>query len=209
LEDSYKRQSIDKYPYQMILGDLNTMSHGVARLVPYLCCDFLRFATIGIFEAEWWQENILNVLQDGDEKNQNHNLNKAPYNNIISTNDCIRLKNNHFYDPYCMRNDITLINVKGLFYGKLDWILLRGFEVIDKGLDNLDYKYSDHRLLFTIISPSLFLSSNNDDPGIYSHKLYSEDNIIKIRKQKNRDNTYYNKIIFLCCFVIFIYYFLL
>lgn len=194
----------------MILGDLNTMSHGVARLVPYLCCDFLRFASIGFFEAEWWEKNILNVLQDGDKKNPNHNLIKSPYNNsVISTNDCLRLKNNHFYDPFCFRHDVTLVNVKGLFYGKLDWIFLRGFEVVDKGLDNMDYKYSDHKLLYAIISPSLFLSSNNDDPGIYSRKLYTDDKIIKIRKENNNDKMYYNKIklFFLFVFIFIVYYY--
>jgi hypothetical protein len=47
--------------HQVILGDLNTMAHSVARLSPNYCCDRLRWGSLGCCEAAWWQRNVLAV----------------------------------------------------------------------------------------------------------------------------------------------------
>lgn len=50
------------YPCQAILGDLNTMAHSVARLSPNYCCDGMRWRSLGLSEAVWWQRNVLAVM---------------------------------------------------------------------------------------------------------------------------------------------------
>lgn len=50
--------------HQAILGDLNTMAHGIARLSPHYCCDRMRLWSIGKEEAQFWQENVLSVADD-------------------------------------------------------------------------------------------------------------------------------------------------
>jgi hypothetical protein len=47
--------------HQAILGDLNTMAHGIARLSPHYCCDRMRIWTIGRPEAHFWHHNLLSV----------------------------------------------------------------------------------------------------------------------------------------------------
>lgn len=41
----------------VIAGDLNTMGNGLVRLSPVHCTDRLRFKTLGMTEAEWWESN--------------------------------------------------------------------------------------------------------------------------------------------------------
>ena len=48
-----------RVPHQAILGDLNTLANGVARLSPYYCCDRMRWWTLGWFEAEVWDQCVL------------------------------------------------------------------------------------------------------------------------------------------------------
>jgi hypothetical protein len=45
----------------VIMGDLNTMANGVARLSPHYCCDQLRWRTLGVSEACWWNKHIFGV----------------------------------------------------------------------------------------------------------------------------------------------------
>ena len=61
--------------HQVILGDLNTMAHGVARLSPLYCCDAMRWRTLGRTEAHFWHHHVLSVAdpshlpeQDGTER---------------------------------------------------------------------------------------------------------------------------------------------
>eukprot|EP00951_Prasinocladus_malaysianus_P013726 scaffold104234_cov48-Prasinocladus_malaysianus.AAC.1 len=42
---------------QAILGDLNTLGHGIARMSPHHCNDTLRWKTLGQYEAQFWMEN--------------------------------------------------------------------------------------------------------------------------------------------------------
>ena len=46
---------------QAILGDLNTMAHGIARLSPHYCCDYMRLWSIGQPEALFWHHNLMCV----------------------------------------------------------------------------------------------------------------------------------------------------
>jgi hypothetical protein len=48
-----------------ILGDLNTMAHGVARLSPHYCCDAMRWRSLGSSEAAFWQRHVLSVTGGG------------------------------------------------------------------------------------------------------------------------------------------------
>jgi hypothetical protein len=41
-----------------IMGDLNTMAHGIARLSPRFCCDRMRVCSVGRYEAEVWDQHI-------------------------------------------------------------------------------------------------------------------------------------------------------
>ncbi len=45
--------------HQTILGDLNTMGHGIARLSRRHCTDALRLRSLGSYEAEVWQADML------------------------------------------------------------------------------------------------------------------------------------------------------
>ncbi len=47
--------------HQAILGDLNTMAHGLARLSPKYCCDKMRFWGLGRPEAHFWHHNLILV----------------------------------------------------------------------------------------------------------------------------------------------------
>ena len=67
----HSRANLGTHPHQMILGDLNTMAHGLARFLPNFCCDGMRWKSVGWSEAEWWQRNLFSVTptvagRDGD-----------------------------------------------------------------------------------------------------------------------------------------------
>ena len=48
--------------HQAVLGDLNTMGHGIARLSRVHCTDILRFLSLGSYEAEVWQASVLSQM---------------------------------------------------------------------------------------------------------------------------------------------------
>ena len=48
--------------HQAILGDLNTMGHGIARLSRHHCTDALRLLSLGSYEAEVWHACVLSQL---------------------------------------------------------------------------------------------------------------------------------------------------
>lgn len=60
----HSRSNLSTHPHQMILGDLNTMAHGLARFFPKYCCDAMRWRSVGWSEAEWWQRNLFEVTED-------------------------------------------------------------------------------------------------------------------------------------------------
>lgn len=45
-----------------ILGDLNTMGHGIARFSPNFCCDRMRFRNLWKTEAQFWVDNVLSQV---------------------------------------------------------------------------------------------------------------------------------------------------
>ncbi|KAF9319210.1 hypothetical protein BG003_009670 [Podila horticola] len=48
----------DRYPYQILFGDLNTISHSIARLAKSISTDQYRIGSVGSQEAEWWDRNL-------------------------------------------------------------------------------------------------------------------------------------------------------
>lgn len=98
LNDSTQRIAKGGSPYQVILGDFNTLSHGIARCSSSYCNDSYRWRSLGYTESEWWIANIFH--------HETHNQ-------------------AGFYDPFDAYQDATLSNYKGWFQGKLDWILLK------------------------------------------------------------------------------------
>ncbi|KAG0332493.1 hypothetical protein BG004_001250 [Podila humilis] len=48
----------DRYPYQILFGDLNTISHSIARLAKTISTDQYRIGSVGSHEAEWWDRNL-------------------------------------------------------------------------------------------------------------------------------------------------------
>ena len=61
---SHSKAHLSGHPYQMILGDLNTMAHGLARFFSRYCCDAMRWRSLGWSEAEWWQKNLMQVTPE-------------------------------------------------------------------------------------------------------------------------------------------------
>ncbi|KAG0042369.1 hypothetical protein BGZ83_000550 [Gryganskiella cystojenkinii] len=57
----------DRYPYQIIFGDLNTISHSIARLAKAISTDQYRIMSVGSHEAQWWDQNLWSWhVQDGE-----------------------------------------------------------------------------------------------------------------------------------------------
>ncbi|KAF9945962.1 hypothetical protein BGZ70_003475 [Mortierella alpina] len=57
----------DRYPYQILFGDLNTISHSIARLAKTISSDQYRIGSVGSQEAEWWDRNLWSWhIQDGE-----------------------------------------------------------------------------------------------------------------------------------------------
>ena len=152
------------------------MGHSIARLSPKYCKDRYRFLSFGTTESEWWNQNLfgwhmedgeINLkLQSGGSKlietllslwNQNNCLDeREPSRVTLSgfTMDVLKsARNPGFYDPWSCTNDITLRHPDyfGLFKAKLDWTLLRGFEVVNRWIGNHDYEASDHKYLMVEI----------------------------------------------------------
>ena len=60
-----RRQEVEIKPV-VTGGDLNTICNGLVRLSPVHCTDRLRFMTIGMTEAEWWDKNFFSNLPFSD-----------------------------------------------------------------------------------------------------------------------------------------------
>lgn len=157
LDDS--RRSSAQIPLQLICGDLNTVAHGIARLSPYYCRDWLRVGSLGSHEAEWWNKHLFNHSAD--------NSLTFYINRGLSHTDVASLRNEYFFDPFDASKDMTLHNYHRLYRGKLDWMLLRGWQVLAQGMDDENYQASDHKLLFCLIKPCE--SEDPNDPGPSAH----------------------------------------
>lgn len=145
------------YQHQTIMGDLNTMGNGVARLSPSFCTDHLRFKTLGISEARFWHDNLLSVLETSVEKGgdiaDGKKINKKLLGWGVNEELCREAINPGFHDPWDVEKDVTLEHpaIKGykiyLVTGKLDWILVKGMQFGEKEIGNHDYTMSDHKWL--------------------------------------------------------------
>jgi len=143
LQDATRCGEIDSNnPAQIIAGDLNTMAHGLARLSPKYCGGWMRFSTIGWTEPQWWMANVL----CGEESP------KLLRSWGISDEVADRCVNPGFEDPFDIDEDITVTNHCGWYYGKLDWILMRGpLQVVNQRMGNCDFALSDHMWLLVDI----------------------------------------------------------
>lgn len=146
--DDCRRMISEGYQYQVILGDLNTMAHGIARLSPKYCTDRMRWKSIGTDEGVMWEKHVLNCM----EGRNNKKLLEWGLSEQVATS----AMNPCFQCPFPAKTTVTFDNPSyrvlggkfSLMKGKLDWMLLRSLHVVRTGLGNIDYKYSDHRLLF-------------------------------------------------------------
>ncbi|KAK9845155.1 hypothetical protein WJX84_008730 [Apatococcus fuscideae] len=69
LQDSRSQLRQGVY-HQAIMGDLNTMAHGIARLSPNFCNDRMRFWSLGQSEASFWHRNLFLVPDPGFQPSQ-------------------------------------------------------------------------------------------------------------------------------------------
>ena len=58
--------------HQAILGDLNTMAHGIARFSPKFCTDKMRFWSLGQSEASFWHHKVFCVADPSTVPEQDH-----------------------------------------------------------------------------------------------------------------------------------------
>lgn len=72
LQDSKIQMKKGLY-HQAILGDLNTMAHGIARLSPKFCKDKMRFWSIGQSEAAFWDQAVFQVMDPDTVPEQDSN----------------------------------------------------------------------------------------------------------------------------------------
>lgn len=156
LEDSHRL--LPTLPHQLIFGDLNTLGHGVARFHPRFCRDSLRWRTMGSSEASWWHRNLFSFTTTDGEYNER--LRRFRFSDL----DLHTLRNPHFYDPVPQLHT-TLRSVKGFFNGRLDWTLVRGLRAVDYGLDNHDYRKSDHKLMWVDFEFPDMSMHPGEDPG--------------------------------------------
>jgi len=154
--------------HQAILGDFNTLSHGIARFSSSYCTDALRWGSLGYTEAEWLTRFVLHRAE-GDAEGAHQAeaflrrfVTTAPpkANNNASTSSVAvarpftpaviaALANPGFVCPFDAYDCATLSNYRGWFQGKLDWMLLRNITVVPHSAQtgNDDYTASDHKLL--------------------------------------------------------------
>ncbi|KAG2483952.1 hypothetical protein HYH03_017198 [Edaphochlamys debaryana] len=129
-----------------LMGDLNTLANGVARLSPHYCNDHLRWASLGWFEAELLDHRVLRVTDPAP-------LNEWARRQGLPEAVCRDLVNPGYSDPWDSRHDITFDHVKyrylgqRLMTGKLDWVLLRHAAVVSRAMGNQEYTASDHKWL--------------------------------------------------------------
>lgn len=76
-----------------------------------------------------------------------HNSTLREFGHKLSQEVLRHVRNPGFYDPFDVYQDITLINYRGLYQGKLDWMLLRNVHAQTTRVANHDFSASDHKLL--------------------------------------------------------------
>ena len=58
--------------HQAILGDLNTMAHGIARFSSKFCTDKMRFWSLGQSEAAFWHRTVFSITDPDTVPEQDH-----------------------------------------------------------------------------------------------------------------------------------------
>ncbi|KAG7672843.1 hypothetical protein KSW81_001783 [Nannochloris sp. 'desiccata'] len=170
------RHMIDSaFYHQVILGDLNTMAHGIARFSKNYCCDRMRFLSLGHDEAVMWEQNVLKVQDPRYLPSHDADVDVATATNAGPRVEGSELTpsrppvnsqllrwgldlkyardavNPGFSCPFEASKTVTLDNPAyklwgySFMKGKLDWALLRRLRWIKKELGNLNYELSDHR----------------------------------------------------------------
>lgn len=182
LEYSYKLLEEQQIFNQLIFGDLNTMGHGVARFHPRFCRDSLRWRTMGSSEAAWWNRQLFSFTTEMG--SQNIYLTRF---RSLTQHDLQYLRNPYFYDPVPALHT-TLRSVRGIFQGRLDWTLVRGLRTVDYGLDNHDYRTSDHKLLWVELEFVTMLGEEGIeiDPG---PPIYAEQQVATALKTNFKRRT--------------------
>lgn len=163
--------------HQAILGDMNTMGHGIARLSPHYCCDSLRWRSLGMEEGVVWEKYVLacrddayhpdnddNKMKEKEKEKSDGNSNDENAKQQQQKNQQLvkwglshqvarEALNPYFQCPFPAATTITLDNPKykifgkSLMKGKLDWVMLRRMRVKNKWLRNEGYEWSDHKCL--------------------------------------------------------------
>ncbi|CAG8629396.1 9819_t:CDS:2 [Ambispora leptoticha] len=194
---------MNTHPYQLIFGDLNTMSRSIARLSHLCSTDQYRILSLGTSESVWWDKYLLswhvsdgesNLLLESRGLGYFSSLFKRNKNNVASnsssddneqlvenavvkktlsgfTTSVLRAaRNPGFYDPWNPERDITLHLPKyfGLYRAKLDWTLVRGFDVVKRWMGNHDYNASDHKYLMVALEFDL---NDNDNVVVDSEAV--------------------------------------
>jgi len=171
--DSRHIMDAKKLYHQVILGDLNTMGHGIARFSKNYCCDRMRLLSLGFDEAVMWERNVLNIHDPrylpsndadvvatglGGAGAKEEGTDPPPVNSQLLrwglelkyASDAV---NPGFFCPFEASETVTLDNPAyklwgySFMKGKLDWALLRRLRLVKKELGNLNYELSDHRWL--------------------------------------------------------------
>ena len=142
-ENRKKLINYDNKLIQIIGGDLNTMAHGVARFSPKYCGnDWMRLVTIGKSEGKWWLDNAFCGGKDAVNNLKNWGFTEDVYKNYEYFEG--------FKDPWEVDKDFTHQDWIW-YYGKLDWLFMRGGNLINKFIGNHDYSLSDHKYLGIIV----------------------------------------------------------
>jgi len=156
LRDSLSK-IVNGYDRQLVLGDMNTIGDGIARLLPNFCTDHLRFRTLGIREATFWKENLFNVTSSTKEylevDAEGFLINRRLRQWGLDAKYCRDLINPGFHDCFDTEKDFTLSQPKhwNLVKGKLDWLLAMNLKVSEKSMGNHDYSLSDHKWLMVAV----------------------------------------------------------
>lgn len=143
------RAHVDTSPYQIMFGDMNTVGSGFARFSSKYCLDSTRWSTFGVTEAEFWMDRILrdtkeSIVEFLEQKVSTEDLERIQQK---SSSLASALRNPQFLEPFSL-HDITVINHNGYFKGKLDWALVRQLKPVAWKMDDIEFKASDHRLLY-------------------------------------------------------------
>lgn len=186
-------------PHQLIFGDLNTMAHSIARLSLKYARDRYRFLSLGETESEWWDKRVLSFHEDDGPVNTRLSAWRwLPSSWILKWPKIFTglpmgvlkmARNPGFYDPWDP-NAVTLENPMyfGLFKAKLDWTLVRCFDVIARWRGNQDYKASDHVYLMVEVVPDDKAQIEEEGYALWRDRRRRWRKVASWRQQQHQQN---------------------